>query len=546
MKRKRFNDTGAGSETGEGGSDDRRHTNPPSCTTSSKYFNQHPNAVCRPGTFFRQLAWIDGKPLPHVIEPYRMDILNQVLWNFDEDGRPVYSMALCGRAKKCFKTTDLVLAAFYRFFAWKSPQGNDAFVVANDKEQASQDLTLAKKLIAANPLLAREVDVYNDEIRKRDGTGTLKILPTRDVAGAHGRTYLFLGFDEIHAYKNWDLIEALSPDPTRHDALTWITSYASIFNSPGKPLHDLFTKGKHNLDPRMFLSWYSADYGTDPNFNTLDTPEERANPSMVAWGNDTYLAEQKNRLPMHKYRRLHLNMAGSPEGAAFDGQAVQDSVVEGRKRLMFRPGHAYVAFVDMSGGSIDDASLAIAHDEDGTRILDLCIDQERTVPFSPRAAVMKFANLLKQYGLTKVHGDSYGGLTFRLDFQEHGIEYEVCSQSKSNLFDHLEPLLNARSVELLDVPKLQEQLLTLVRKGDRVSHQQGDHDDVANAAAGAVAMLGTGAPIQMWGLNDSPGERTFIKPTEEELLSVGWGSSPTMLSTFEGDNSGLFGPFSRR
>jgi hypothetical protein len=68
-----------------------------------------------------------------------------------------------------------------------------------------------------------------------DAKGTLKILPAQDAVGAHGKTYLFVSFEEIHGYRNWDIFEALAPDPTRLDALTWITSYASIYNSPGAP-----------------------------------------------------------------------------------------------------------------------------------------------------------------------------------------------------------------------------------------------------------------------------------------------------------------------
>ena len=42
-----------------------------------------------------------------------------------------------------------------------------------------------------------------------DAKGTLKILPAQDAIGAHGKTYLFVGFDEIHGYRNWDIFEAL-------------------------------------------------------------------------------------------------------------------------------------------------------------------------------------------------------------------------------------------------------------------------------------------------------------------------------------------------
>jgi hypothetical protein len=79
----------------------------------------------------------------------------------------------------------------------------------------------------------------------------LQILPAGDVAGAHGKTYGFCGFDEIHAYRNHDLFEALAPDPSRLDALIWITSYAGLRHAPGIPLYDFMRAGKARDDLRM-------------------------------------------------------------------------------------------------------------------------------------------------------------------------------------------------------------------------------------------------------------------------------------------------------
>src|SRR5271170_1008574 len=95
-----------------------------------------PSGATHPAEFFRNLVWVDGRALLDTIEPYRAKILTDVLWSFDADGAPVYSMALCGRAKKNWKTTDLVLACVYRFLAWPSAAGNDAFLIANDEAQA--------------------------------------------------------------------------------------------------------------------------------------------------------------------------------------------------------------------------------------------------------------------------------------------------------------------------------------------------------------------------------------------------------------------------
>jgi hypothetical protein len=451
--------------------------------------------VVAPLDFFGHLVWLDGRPLLDTIEPYRRAILTEALHSFEPDGRPRYNLVLSGRAKKNYKTTDLILASFYRFFAWPShAAGNDCFLLANDEGQAADDLSLAKKLVLANPILAHEVTIKQKAIERLDGRGTLQILPAGDVAGSHGKTFCLVGFDEIHGYRNWDLFEALAPDPTRPDALTWITSYDTIYNAPGVPLFDLKRAGQNRADPRMHFTWYSGDLCTDPIYALLEDQEERANPSMSSWPEGRgYLDQQKARLPTSKYRRLHLNLPGAPDGAFFDPGNVLACIVPGRKRLApWRPEKAvarapeYRAFVDMSGGSSDDAVLAIGHQQDGLAIVDLVESQGGAAPFDPRLAVLKFAGLLKEYGVFRVVGDRYAGETFRADFQRHGVGYEVSRLTKSQLYEALEPRVNAGEVELPDLPRLQEQLLTLVRRGARIDHQAGDRDDHANAAAGVV------------------------------------------------------------
>jgi hypothetical protein len=211
---------------------------------------------------------------------------------------------------------------------------------------------------------------------------------------------------------------------------------------------------------------------------------------MASWGNDGYLDQQRRRLPTHKFRRLHLNLPGAPDGAAYSADAVMPAIVTGRKRLGHEPGRSYSAFVDMSGGSSDDAVLAISHyDAERNRaVLDLLSAQTGKPPFSPRDAIRKFVGLLAEYGVARVHGDAYAGLTFRTDFEQGGVAYSV-APAKSVLYDALEPKLNAGEIELLDITELQEQLLTLIIRGGKIDHQSGDHDDYANAAAGAIYLV---------------------------------------------------------
>ena len=66
---------------------------------------------------------------------------------------------------------------------------------------------------------------------------------------------------------------------------------------------------------------------------------------------------------------------------------------------------------------------------------------------------------------------------------------------KSDIYLSLLPLINSEKAELLDVPKLTNQLLNLERRTSRsgkdsIDHGLGGHDDVVNAAAGALVMAG--------------------------------------------------------
>lgn len=477
-----------------------------------------------PPKFLAAIKWIDRTPL--VIEPYRRRIFEQALFTFDGDGRPHYNLALTGRAKKNWKSADLILAALYRLLAWQSEGGNQCYVLANDEGQAADDLELAKKLTRANPVLADAVRIKQKVLERKDSKGFLAILPAQDVAGTHGKTYLFAGFDEIHEYRTWDLLEAMQLDPTRSDAMMWVTSYASIYHRPGVPLFDMFKAGKEGGDPRMFFSWYAADYTTDQDFiNAL--PEARANPSKDSWGDSKYLAQQQRRLPAHKYRRLHLNLPGLPEGSAFTAEKVMEAVERGVKLRPPQPKGDYVAFVDMSGGSNDDAVLCIAHREgepekDGRVVLDRIVDQGQRPPFDTRKAVERFAAVLREYGVFSVTGDNYAGNTFASDFERHGIGYQVSELTTSKLYEAMEPRLNADQIVLLDEPKMESQLLGLVWRGGKIDHPGGEHDDWANSAAGAIysAFQGAGSfEIQSFGSYVRPDWDTGAPSNEGETLA---------------------------
>ena len=222
----------------------------------------------------------------------------------------------------------------------------------------------------------------------------------------------------------------------------------------------------------MLFSWYSGDFTTDPAFVDLP-PEQRANPSMSSWVNgEQYLEQQRKRLPAHKYRRLHLNLPGAPNGAFFDQGAVLAAVVQGRRSLPPREGIRYFGAVDMSGGTSDNAVVCICHEENGKAIVDLVEKQAgEAKPFDPQRAVDQFARRLHEYGCTRVIGDYYGGSTFAFSFERHNIQFNAVSGSATDQYEEFEPQLNNSAVELLDDPTTVEEFLTLVLKGAKITHE---------------------------------------------------------------------------
>jgi hypothetical protein len=200
--------------------------------------------------------------------------------------------------------------------------------------------------------------------------------------------------------------------------------------------------------------------------------------------------QQRSRLPSHKYRRLQLNLPGLPEGSAFSFEKIDAAVERNVKVRPPQPGIDYSAFVDMSGGSNDDSTLPIAHrDPDGRAVLDLVINQGRSTPFDPIAAVDSFARTLKEYRCSHVIGDRFAGETFRSAFEKAGVSYTVSELTRSQHYEPLEPKLNSGQVALLDNEMMESQFLGLVWRGSKIDHPANEHDDYANAAAGAINLV---------------------------------------------------------
>ena len=178
-------------------------------------------------------------------------------------------------------------------------------------------------------------------------------------------------------------------------------------------------------------------------------------------------------------------------------EAVDGAVVPGRLELPpMNVVRSYVSFLDFAGGSgTDSATLAIAHEEqrDDERVLVLDAVREVRPPFSPEGVCKDFAELLKRYRLHESTADRYAGDFPKEQMSKYGVRVKPSERTKSDIYKEFLPLLNSGTVELLDLPRLHAQLGGLERRTarggkDSIDHGPGQHDDLCNAACGALTL----------------------------------------------------------
>jgi hypothetical protein len=188
----------------------------------------------------------------------------------------------------------------------------------------------------------------------------------------------------------------------------------------------------------------------------------------------------------------------SDVSSLFDPDVLQAAVVPSRYELPPSPGLPFVGFVDVSGGSADSFTCAVAHADGEGVVLDAV--REWRSRFDPDQVTAECAALLKSYGLRSVTGDKYGAAWVTTQFLKSGITYQASALAKSDLYLAALPLLNAGRVQLLDSPRLLAQLERRTVRGtgrDVVDHPPGagSHDDVANSVAGVLVGVASGGAV---------------------------------------------------
>jgi hypothetical protein len=131
-----------------------------------------------------------------------------------------------------------------------------------------------------------------------------------------------------------------------------------------------------------------------------------------------------------------------------------------------------------------------------------------------------------------------------------GVSYEVSEFSKSEIYQAFMPMINSRSVALLDHDRLERQLVALERRvsrggKDSIDHQPGGHDDIANVCAGVCLMALERGPVvpmhrlQSHAIDDydilASAEENAVAITREEQRA-GYFTGPGWAPTWIGDD----------
>ena len=278
----------------------------------------------------------------------------------DASGRRRYNTFLNGMAKKQGKST--MSAAMVMYSLLLDDANPEVYSAAADLDQARIIFRSVAKAFERSPLRPF-VRIGRDEIVRIDGQGFYKAIPA-DAPGSHGLNASATFWDELWNQASYDLWEALTLSPTRADAFHFIVTYAGWIARPGNLLWDLYSSGLRGDDPRLYMFWVDGD---------------DANPA--SWITPEYLEQQRRRLPVHIYNRLHRN-----EWSLDESSRVFNIAAESWQGFFQEPlqGSTYAIGIDLAKYRDYSAIMVIRTDCDPFRVVDFVklthIDYSAQVP----------------------------------------------------------------------------------------------------------------------------------------------------------------------
>jgi hypothetical protein len=367
-------------------------------------------------------------------------------------------------------------------------EGAVALLLGADKRQAAILSNYCNGLLE-KPLLAAEVVRRTNEVIEFANGASLEIS-TNDARLVRGRSAIaVLGSEACH----WRTDEASSNSDTEVVG----AAEPSLSMCPDGGLLALGSS-VHRTRGYMHAQWRKLWGVENPDDETLVwfAGSKVMNPRLPQQVIDAALSRDTQRARAEFENVWRDDLSGFLDVALIE--AAVDSGVMVRPP---RPGVVYTSFCDPSGGVADSFTAAVAHVEGDVAVLDNLL--EIRAPFNPTSATQQVCGTLRAYGLHSTTGDKYAAAWTVDAFAKCGVKYEHAEQDRSALYLNALPLFTAARTRLLDNKRLVAQFGALERRTspvgkDRVDHGPGGHDDLCNAAAGAL-VLAVSNPAIDWG-----------------------------------------------
>jgi hypothetical protein len=351
--------------------------------------------------------------------------------------------------------------------------------ISPDRDQSRIILNATRALLHGSTVLEKMIVRETGSLIELNNQTSIQI-GTASSATIRGRSVCCAILDEA-AFLNVNAAESQT-DERIHTAL--LPSLATL---PGSMLWMISSpSGKQGLLWRK----YQESFGKpDPSCLMFQAPAGVLNPTLP----QSILDEAKKKDPIG-YR--------SEWGAEFC-ETSETYISEETLRAHVEPGVAqrppqgntqYIAFMDAASGSGRDSMvLAIATPARKGKGAILCATITREPPFVPTTVAQEFAAWAMKYGTRKIYADAFASGWIESAFKAVGITIVRSPKSKSELYETLLPALNSGQIALTDYGPLIEQLSQLERRilpsgRTAIDHSSTNHDDIANAACGALVM----------------------------------------------------------
>ena len=357
-------------------------------------------------------------------------------------------------------------------------------ILSASKEQAGEVFNFLSGMYATAPglrgLLATEPTAETITLKSRI------VLEVRAASFRRARGFTAVGAigDEV-AF--WRSETTANPD---HEILNAIRPSLATTGGPLIVISSVYAKRGEVY--RAFKDHYGSE--GDPRILVVKAPSKAMNPSL----SDAFLARQYEKDAASASSEYGSEFRNDIDAFITD-EMVRPAVLQGVFEIAPKDGVRYIGFVDGASGSGggDSMTMGIAF-RDGAQAVLACL-VERRPPFDPEAVTAEFAETLKRYRIAKVTGDKWAAGFVEAAFRRNGIAYEASAAPKSDLYKELTPLMASGSVKLLDNPRMVVQLLALERRTarggkDSIDHPPKGHDDLINAACGALVAVGMKRP----------------------------------------------------